>query len=495
MTFSHSYKLGLLAAVLILVTAGCQSASKATSRPLTELPVMVSDPNFPLVQLPADFQSRRSTRRVVLGPGDSVKLLDAAGPGCVRHFWVTAKNPERLGIEITCDHADRPQVSMSLHQFFGVLLDKPAYQVDSGPIKVLPETGFNCYFPIPFAESCEIVLRNRSRANVDIWAMANWHRYGPAAPLTPLRLHACYTQQDPGEPLGSMRLGSAGGRGFVAGLFLAIRKEDERDVIWHTGGDTWLIDGETRPHVLRGIGTEDVFGHAFGVHRNMNPWLGGAHVVGKGPTTTEVVAYRFFGIDSVSFDSSYVLRMGTRANPSESVVYDYRAVGSSPPDVMTPRQWTLSGPFELNDETFATDELPAEVLDPSVMSWRFGNRQMPRVRTSPEHTWVDFARWYRFNRKGNGGTQPHNCAAYAATTISAEHAHKTTLRLSFDDRMMIWLNGERVAALSHPDGFDTAAVPIRLRPGENTLVIRLSNQDNIAWRCWAFSCVIQGEQD
>ena len=99
-------------------------------------------------------------------------------------------------------------------------------------------------------------------------------------------------------------------------------------MIWHTGGDTWLLDGETNPHVLRGIGSEDLFGHSFGMYPDMSAWTGAPHVVGLNADCAEVVAYRFFGADSVTFNSSLSLRFGTRANDMESVLYYYKAMES-----------------------------------------------------------------------------------------------------------------------------------------------------------------------
>ena len=64
------------------------------------------------------------------------------------------------------------------------------------------------------------------------------------------------------------------------------------------------------------------------------------------------------------------------------------------------------------------------------------------------------------------------------------------LRLGFDDWMKIWLNGTSVATLRHDNGFELSEVPVTFTKGENYLVIRLSNFDNVEWRCWAFSCVI-----
>lgn len=91
----------------------------------------------------------------------------------------------------------------------------------------------------------------------------------------------------------------------------------------------------------------------------------------------------------------------------------------------------------------------------------------------------------------NVGTQPDNCAAYARTVIASHEERKVTLRLGFDDWMNIWLNGNPVTTLQHDNGFKVSEVPVTLKKGDNSLVIRLSNFNNVEWRCWAFSCVVR----
>ena len=235
---------------------------------------------------------------------------------------------------------------MRLHQFFGVLLGKDPYRIESAPLKLLPKNGYNSYFPLPFQSSCRITLRNTGRESTSVWSMVNWHKYDKQVTLTPYRLHAQFTEEKPAEPLGTTLLGAIRGGGFVAGLIHAVRRRDYRDMIWHTGGDTWLIDGETNPHVLRGIGSEDLFGHSFGMYPDMSEWTGAPHVVGLNADCSEVVAYRFFGADSVTFNSSLSLRFGTRANDMESVLYYYKSAESDTTAVETPQEWTLSGPFD-----------------------------------------------------------------------------------------------------------------------------------------------------
>ena len=37
------------------------------------------------------------------------------------------------------------------------------------------------------------------------------------------------------------------GKGFVAGIVKGIRQREHTDMIYHTGGQVWMIDGESDP--------------------------------------------------------------------------------------------------------------------------------------------------------------------------------------------------------------------------------------------------------
>ncbi|MCZ0937420.1 MAG: DUF2961 domain-containing protein [Caldilineaceae bacterium] len=370
-------------------------------------------------------------------------------------------------------------------------MGKAPYRIESTPIKLMPLNGYNAYFPLPFQHQCRISLHNAGGESTSVWSMVNWHKYDSRVTVTPYRLHAQFSQEKPAEPLGSTLLGAVRGKGFVAGLFHAVRRRDFRDMIWHTGGDTWLIDGETDPHVLRGIGSEDVFGHSFGMYPEMSDWTGAPHVVGLNADCSEVVAYRFFGADSVSFNSSLSLRFGTRANDMESVLYYYREAGSDAPAVETPGRWTLSGPFECQTfDDFERAEFPEKPEDQWPSEWEWGGRTLTAVKTETELTWTDFTRWFRRDATGNTGTLPAGISAYAETVLLEDSDRQVTLRLGFDDWMKIWVNDEQVATLRHDRGFAISEVPLKLRRGENWLRLKLSNFDNVEWRCWAFSCTI-----
>ena len=112
---------------------------------------MLTDPVFPLIQLPVDYTSHRATRRVDLDPGQAIDLLSAIGPGCVRHFWITSKSPDVLDLEISCDGV-QPQVRMKLHQFFGVLLGKDSLSHRVGAAQAPAQKWLQRLLSAPFPE-------------------------------------------------------------------------------------------------------------------------------------------------------------------------------------------------------------------------------------------------------------------------------------------------------------------------------------------------------
>ena len=462
----------------------------------------ISDLNFPLVRIPSNFTSHRTTKRDNPEPGKSVVLFDAKGPGCVRHFWITcrtagAKSSQAFRLTITVDGAKIPQVDMPLGQFFGVMLGQEAYRIESAAIKVLPRNGYNCYLPIPFAKSCRITLTNVHDQVGKIWSMVNWQKYKSSESLTPYRLHAVYHEAMPAEKSGSFLMANVSGRGFVAGMVKAVREIDRSDRWFHTGGDLWLIDGETDPHALRGIGGEDVFGYSFGVHESLSQWTGTPYLFnGDKQQAGEIVAYRFFGPDPVAFDSSLVLRFGSKANDLESVVYYYHEESTTAPQVESPDEWTILGPFECKTfDDFSRVEFPEKNSAEWPASWQanFGQYESKKPLTfrptavHSEHTWVDFTRWLRTPKRTNVGTQPVEVSAYATTTITSDKEERIELLVGFDDWMKLWINGQPVAERRHDNGFTMSTIPVSLHPGKNRVLLKLSNFDNQQWRLWAFS--------
>jgi hypothetical protein len=93
------------------------------------------DPNFPLIQLPAQFRARRQTLRDrQVAVGETKEVFRARGPGCVRHIWISPNPTDRPRttddvkdnsdvnsvIKIYVDDDPRPLVNMDLKRLCGV---------------------------------------------------------------------------------------------------------------------------------------------------------------------------------------------------------------------------------------------------------------------------------------------------------------------------------------------------------------------------------------
>jgi hypothetical protein len=459
----------------------------------------------------ADYRTRRITRKASIAPGGTYLLCDLQARGCVRHWWLTysfqgGKDPwpgSKLSILMTFDDAEAPSVEMPVDVFCGVLFGRKPYRVDSAYLQMLPLNAINSYFPMLFSKRCKIELRNDVGCNLPIWFMADWQEYPEGTQIPPYRFGATLSQSHPGEPLGSHLMADLAGDGFVAGFVKGVHQRDKGDAWFHTGGDLWLIDGQTDPHLLRGIGGEDVFGFSFGLNQTCAPWTGAPMVLDPkdgfgGVESKEVVAYRFFGPDPIRFKSSIVSRFGSRANDIDTVVYYYADANARPAEEKTVSEWEIVGPFECNDEKdFQKAEFPesprAEWPDEIVADFaHYAPPPGPRVfkpETVPsEHGWLDFTRTMRPTGKTNFGTQPFNVSAYALAQIECPGDCQKQLRLGFDDWMKFWINGELVFEGRHDDGFECVVTePVAFKKGANEVMVKLSNFDNFEWRAWTFS--------
>jgi hypothetical protein len=477
---------------------------------------MIRDHTVPLVQTPAQFKPRRQAGSFNLEEGKEITLFDAEGPGCLRHFWMTTNCAgDGLRIRIHVDDAEQPQVDMELNHFFGILLGKKPYKVESPGIKVLPLGSRNCYLPIPFAKSCRITLKAGDiKGNVRpfdlkiidadpkkamVMVQANWQKYDEAADLTPYRLHAHFHEERPAQSNGNYYMADITGKGFVAGMFKAIAQREAGDLLYHTGGGTWLIDGETDPNAFRGFNEEDDFNFSWGFFPYSSQWSGCPHVVNPGPKATEFVVWRFHGPDPVPFQSSLVLHFGSRADDTQSVIYYYKVPDSAPNPLHTPESWQVLGPYDATSfEKFDHAE-EAE----SIKEWPEKLGKLPRLNLKSRHGWVDprpdyrrlFPLWKDYAKaliKENpamnlGDRWPVGVAVYMRGTVEVPEAGEYHLRFGHDDWLKIWVNGEYINTLRHEKGFDVAAVQVKLQAGTNEIMLKLNNMNNLEYRLWALN--------
>jgi hypothetical protein len=230
----------------------------------------------------------------VLQPGETRTLAQVAGPGCVRHIWMTLASreeayPRRSLLRMYWDAAATPCVEAPVGDFFGIGhgIIKEYWSL---PLTMSPRDGrgFNCFFPMPFASGARIDLTNEGERRLICYFYIDYEEYD--APLEDAAcLHAQWRRENPTEGWGDdeRRFASdeayrnevfatpnlsgegnyvileATGRGHYVGCNLSVDVFRRAKNDWYGEGDDMIyIDGDTTP-TLHGTGTEDYFGTAW----------------------------------------------------------------------------------------------------------------------------------------------------------------------------------------------------------------------------------------
>ncbi|MGH9352394.1 MAG: glycoside hydrolase family 172 protein, partial [Terriglobia bacterium] len=206
-----------------------------------------------------------------LDPGKTLVLLDADGPGEVRHVWMTIADRERfhlkdLVLRMYWDGEKSPSVEAPVGDFFGLGLGEyVTYQ--SAPLVVAPDKALNCFFPMPFKKHALITVTNEGQARVDAFYFnIDYREYPRPLPQGTLYFHAQYRQATPnhGHPGATINLDGknntvwmeAKGRGQFVGVTMSVI--ENQDGWWGEGDDMFFVDGAKVPSV-QGTGSEDFF--------------------------------------------------------------------------------------------------------------------------------------------------------------------------------------------------------------------------------------------
>jgi len=229
----------------------------------------------------------------LIGAGETRVLADMAGPGCVRHIWMTLASreeayPRRSALRMFWDGASTPCVEVPTGDFFGVghgmLVDYASLPMTMSP---RDGRGFNCFLPMPFAEGGRIEIRNDGERRLMCYFYVDYETY--REPLADAGyFHAQWRREHPTDGWGRTGAGvleirdeergeawrrpnldgagnyvllEASGRGQYVGCNLNIDVFERQQNDWYGEGDDMIwVDGEL---AIRGTGTEDYFNTAF----------------------------------------------------------------------------------------------------------------------------------------------------------------------------------------------------------------------------------------
>jgi Protein of unknown function (DUF2961) len=357
---------------------------------LLTLPLLAQDPTTWLSNLPQakDYVQKRVSSydrsggngdARTIATGETLTLLDEAGPGLISHVWVTIASDDpahlkALVLRMYWDGEASPSVETPVGDFFGLGLgDYHLYQ--SLPLSVGSDNALNSFFPMPFQKQARITVTNQGAQKTDAFYFnIDYRKYNKSLPPELLYFHAQYRQAAPakgwtnqwhsnGDAIvndkknlngeGNYVWMEATGRGHFVGVTMSVLQN--QDGWWGEGDDMFFVDGENMPSI-NGTGSEDYFLGAwdFGGHP-FSYGLFGAPVVGQEVAGGRSLLYRFHLDSPITFTKSLRATIehghaNVRSDNYFSVAYWYQtephaAFPPLPPlEERIPRIYPVGGP-------------------------------------------------------------------------------------------------------------------------------------------------------
>lgn len=250
-----------------------------------------------------DWNSNDDSARPI--PGETTVLADLQGPGVVSHLWMTIADneygwPRLLRLRIYYDGNETPSVDAPIGDFFAVGNGVEG-EVESLMVRNSSDgRARNCYWPMPFRQSCKITVANEGRRRVTmLYYHVDWNQV-PSLPADTLYFHARYRQALPAPADGSnYQFLNVTGRGHYVGTVMSVVQAEAG---WFgEGDDLFWVDGQ-RPSI-EGTGSEDYFNDAWGLHVNDGPYYGVTVAEGT-DLGSRMTAYRWHLVDPIPFTKS-----------------------------------------------------------------------------------------------------------------------------------------------------------------------------------------------
>lgn len=210
-------------------------------------------------------------------PGSETVLADIQGPGEITHIWITVPNKTSeaepfvlrdLVLAFYWDDEEEPSVHVPLGDFFCCGFGRECL-IQSLPVAVLPNRGFNSYFRMPFRRRARLVLENGHPNPIPAFFYQVDYRLTESLPEDTVYFHAQWRRESltrKGEDY--VILDGVRGRGHYIGTYLGIAALER--YWWGEGEFKFFIDGDREYPTICGTGTEDYFGGSWSFARQEN---------------------------------------------------------------------------------------------------------------------------------------------------------------------------------------------------------------------------------
>ena len=196
-------------------------------------------------------------------PGTTVTLAEIEGPGAIQSIWLggtAIRDHSRDSIlRFHWDGQEEPSVECPVGDFFATGWGAFA-QVNSLPVAVNPNMGFNCFWEMPFRTRCRITMENRHPKPTSCFYQINYTLTD--VPDDCACFHAQFRRVNP-LPYGEVYtlLDGVEGRGHYVGTAMAWGVNNSG--WWGEGEIKFYVDGDTEFPTICGTGTEDYFGGSY----------------------------------------------------------------------------------------------------------------------------------------------------------------------------------------------------------------------------------------
>ena len=275
-----------------------------------------------------------------IAAGETITVMDHAGPGVIRHIWLTCDSRfyRDAIIRIYWDGAEHPSVVCPIGDLFCCAWNA-RQNILAQPVNVNPSGGMNMYFPMPFRKHIRITVENEAPDEMAHFFYTINYTLEPV-PDDALYFHAQWRRANP-LPYKTeyVLLDGVRGQGQYVGTFMAWQQNSKG--WWGEGEIKMYLDGDADFPTICGTGTEDYFGGAWCFGENYSaPYLGYQKVSGT-DVGSRMTMYRFHVLDPVFFKQELRITMQALGWRTEqrylplqddiaSVVYWYQTLPHNP---------------------------------------------------------------------------------------------------------------------------------------------------------------------
>jgi hypothetical protein len=210
-------------------------------------------------------------------PGETVQMCDIAGPGTIRHIWITCAhtNPVTLRsfvLRVYYDGQEHPSIECPVGDFFGMAHGK-VMPYASAVHSVGPEGGLSLWLPMPFNKRARITFTNEWDKATPLFYSIDY-TLGDQHPADVGKLHVLFRRENPTTLKKDFELlPQRNQKGRFIGSVIGIRNMHPGQW-WGEGEIKVYMDGDQDWPTIAGTGSEDYVGLSWGIQQTPFPYNG-----------------------------------------------------------------------------------------------------------------------------------------------------------------------------------------------------------------------------